>query len=475
MEDLTRISNDVIIGPTLTKPTGSANDPLTILWNYPSWSSHRHLWGQVSDESNPYLRMHYARLGLNSFIKTQNRIPIQEHWTPQGVKWEQKYPNWDLIVEKCHDFNTWLNMQSKVILLIGKENAFIPREKIIPVNKSMEILRIEPCKHKGRPFLFKEQPWFEVIRDRSTKKIHYLLFVSYHTQAFFYETHAWDSRVYHDLVWNASCGFAGIPVPQPMYFLRQGSFKKFENPHKKLIYLNRAMMLRHLEKQNETILSESAVENAFHELLKKNPSLKLFPDKNNSFVGTIIRYYVRKATEKQSTNTWRRSPEAARMFDIAITNLMKPETIKKRIATNQAVRGSETWRQLMGGKNSLDGLKKGRGRPKKRNVWPAKVEAFLKTKQVQDMLSARSEQLTKCQRQCQERLMNLKLETDCRLKYYFKAHAIWYSPFYPNGLWFKGDGCSEPDDFPYNEIDHPAVKLQGACKTSERGAFEKLE
>jgi hypothetical protein len=474
VEGLTRISNDVIIGPTLTKPTGNLRAPLTILWNYPSWSSHRRLWGQVVDESNPCLRMQYAKLGPSSFIKTQNRIPIREHWTPEGVKWEQKYPNWASVLEKCHELNVWLNTQSKIIILVGKENAFMPRDKIVPMDESMEILRIELCKHKGRPLLFKEQPWFEVIRNRTTKKIHHLLFVSYHTQAFFYDTHDWDSRVYHDLVWNAACGLAGIPVPRPMYFLRQGSFKKTENPHRRLVHLNRAIMLRCLEKQNGNILSKPAVENAFYQLLKKNPSLQLFPDKNGSFVATIIRYYIGKAWEKQSTNTWRQSPEAASMFDTAIENLLEPRTMAKRIATNRALRASEAWRQSAGGKNSLEGLNKGRKRPKKRNAWPAKVEAFLRTKQVQDMLSARSEQLTKCQRQSQDRLKNLQSESNCRLKYYFKSHVIWYSTFYPTGLRFKGDGCSMTDDFPYNEIDHPAVKLQGAWKTSERRGLEVL-
>ncbi|CAI7596771.1 unnamed protein product [Penicillium glandicola] len=472
VEDLTRISNHVIIGPTLTKPTGNLKDPLTMVWNYSSWSSSRRLWGQVVDKSNPCLRMQYAKLGPSSYIKTQNRIPIQEHWTPEGLEWKQKYPNWILILEKCHELNVWLNSQSKIIILVGKENALMPRDKIIPMNGSMEILRIELCKHKGRPLLFKQQPWFEVIRDRTTKKIHHLVFVSYHTQAFFYDTHAWDTRVYHDLVWNAACGLAGIPVPRPMYFLRQGSFKKVQNPHRRLVYVNRAIMLRYLEKQNGNILSELAVENAFHKLLRKNQSLQLFPDKNGSFVGTIIRYYNAKAWEKQSTDTWRQSPEAAKMFDTAITNLLKPETMEKRIATNRALRGSEAWRQSTGGKNSLEGLNKGKHRPRTCNVWPAKVEAFLRTKQVQDMLSARSEQLTKCQRQCQDRLRDLQSESNCRLKYYFKSHVIWYSPFYPTGLRFKGDGCSNADDFPYNEIDHPAVKLQGVWKTSERRSFE---
>lgn len=473
VEDLTRISN-AIIGPTLSKPTGNLLAPLTILWNYPSWSSHRGLWGQVFDTSNPCLRMQCAKLGLNPHIKTQNRIPIREHWTPQGVKWEQKYQSWDLIAAKCHEFNVWLNAQSKIIILIGKENAFMPRDKIIPFNnESMEVLRIELPPHQGqRPLLFKQQPWFEVIRDRATKKIRHLLFISYHTQAFFYDTHAWDARAYHDLVWNAACGLAGIPLPRPMYFLRHGSFKKFENPHRKLIYLNRAIMIRYLEKRNGNIIPRLAIKSAFHQLLKKDQSLHLIPDKNGSFVGTIIRYYVKKAWQKLSTDTWRESLEAAKMFDTAITNLIAKETIARRIATNQALRASEAWKQSIGGQNSLEGLKKGRSRPRKCQVWPAKVDAFLRTKQVQDMLSAKPDQLTKCQRHCQGRLNKLRAESNRRLGYYFKSHVIWYSSFYPTGLRFKGDGCSEEDDFPYDEIDHPAVKLQGTWKTSERREFE---
>lgn len=162
------------------------------------------------------------------------------------------------------------------------------------------------------------------------------------------------------------------------------------------------------------------------------------------------------------------------MFDTAITNILNPEMIAKRIVTNQAFRQSEIWKNSEGPQNSLQGLKKGRGRPRKVYTWAAKLYAFFRTKQVQDRLSARPEQLSKCERQSQNRLKGLRSGTTSRQKSYFKTHVIWYSKFYPGGLRFEGDGCSDPDDFPYDEINHPAIKLQGVWKTEERRLFEVL-
>lgn len=244
-------------------------------------------------------------------------------------------------------------------IVVGKQNATIPHSALIEIPKSIEIVRIDLRVHKGRPLLFGFQPWFEVLRDRTTKRIHHLVFFSYHTQAFFYETNAWDTRVYHDLVWNAACGFAGIPVLRPMYFLRQASFKKkVPNPHKRFCLLKRAIKLRWLEKQNEKDIPESAIAYAFHPILKKHSSLQLLPDRNGSYVGAMIRFFIERAWIKLRTKAWRETPEATKMFDTAITNLLNPEMIAKRIATNQAFRKSEIRKNSGRCQNSLEGLKK---------------------------------------------------------------------------------------------------------------------
>lgn len=124
--------------------------------------------------------------------------------------------------------------------------------------------------------------------------------------------------------------------------------------------LKRAIKLRWLEKQNEKNIPESAIAYAFHPILKKHSSLQLLPDRNGSYVGAIIRFFIERAWINLRTKAWRETPEATKMFDTAITNLLNPEMIAKRIATDQAFRKSEIWKNSGGYQNSLEGLIKGR-------------------------------------------------------------------------------------------------------------------
>ncbi|KAJ5591593.1 uncharacterized protein N7459_001962 [Penicillium hispanicum] len=336
VQDITQLSNRLIVPATLTKPTGTWDAPLAIIWNYPSWSSQGCTWGQVLDVSNPCVRMH-----------------------------------------------RWLNTRSKVIIILSKENCSLPRESLIEIDDSSEVVKVALRPHKGRPMLFGMQPWFEVVRNRKTKAIRQLIFLSYHTQTFLYDTHPWDVRVYHDLVWNAACGLAHCLV-------------------------RRAINLRKLEKQNGSTLPEQAILYAFRHMMLKNPSFLLVPDINGSYVGTIIRFYVSKAWQKQHTQAWRKSPEGARMFDTAIINLLDPKAIQKRLATNKELRDSEAWKNSEAAREVLQGSKKGARRTKRCNAWSARTEALLKTKQVREILSAGPDELTACQRRSQERLQGLR-------------------------------------------------------------------
>ncbi|KAJ5341170.1 hypothetical protein N7541_010294 [Penicillium brevicompactum] len=465
VDAINRLSGGSIITECLTKPTGQLHAPLAIVWNYPTWRTSNTRWMQVLDYGNPCLRMQYAKLGPNPHIRTQNRIPVREAWQDVGVVWDQ-YPNWKKIEDKCLEFCRWLNKKSKVIILVGKENCMMPRNRLIEMGSSLELLQVQMNCPKTLK-LFGQRPRFELIRDRQTKEIHHIIFLAVHTQTFFHDGF-WNVRAYHDFAWNAACGLLDIPVPRPNYFVRQAFwFKKRPDLRLKWSQLNRAKMLRAGEKLQKTVLTRQAVQAAFRKTLDQNPSFNLAPDKNGSYVGAIIRLFVSKAWMKQQTNQWRSSPEADKMFGTSISNLLSSVSISKRQATERAA----SWKYTEAAKSQKSALLQAARGPKKHGAWPARIDALHKTKQVRERLAADPSTLSVVDLNCQRRLSQLRSDSSTRVVSYFKAHVICYSTTNPRGLRFRGDGGPDRDEFPYEEVDHPAVKLLGVWTKAKRQEF----
>ncbi|KAJ9483071.1 hypothetical protein VN97_g10343 [Penicillium thymicola] len=343
VNDLYELSKGMIISKSLTKPSGRGDAPVAILWNYPTWTTTNICWSQVLDSCNPCLRMQYAKLGPNRYIRTQNKIPIRGKWSKLGANWAQ-YPNWEEIEAKCLQFCRWLNTRSNIIIILGRGNALTPLDRLIEMGNSLE----------------------------------------------------------------------SIPV-------KIGCNKQFK-----------------------------------------------FPDKNGSYVGAIIRMFIAKAWAKQSTENWRRTPEAAMMFGTSISNLLDPVSISKRNATVR----TEEWKISDAAKSKKDGLLRAARGPKKFGAWNSRLDALFKTKQVRERVAADPQTLTAIGIHSQQRLKNLRSVSKARMTSYFKAHVIWYSKTYPKGLRFKGDGGIQPDSFPYDTVDHPAVRLHGSWGKNKRKDFQ---
>ena len=131
----------------------------------------------------------------------------------------------------------------------------------------------------------------------------------------------------------------------------------------------------------------------------------------------------------------------------------------------------------------LAGLRKGAKSPRNPNRENEKIDALLRTKRAREVLSAQPEDLTACWRQCQVRLRTLRSElTEAkqegdpkekkrklrRVRIYLYERVIWWTPGTPAGLHFVGDCSTGLDNFPYNEENHPAVKLQVVWKTDKK-------
>ncbi|KAJ5628632.1 hypothetical protein N7490_010860 [Penicillium lividum] len=471
VKNLEDLSEKKIVGRTLTKPTGRWNAPLAIIWNYPSWTTPNINWAQVLDCSNPCVGMQYAKLGPNPQIRTQNRIPVRANYKDGGISWGNIFPNWDQMEKKCLEFCRWLNSKSRVLLLIGKENATIPRHHLIEMNGSLECVSVPLHSHISVK-LYGQIPQLEILRNCETKAIQHIVLSSFHTQTFLDEVPL-SIRAYHDILWNGACALADIPVPRPRYFLRHGSwFRRKLDRRREWSPVKRAITLRAAEKKNGVLLTKCAVTWAFEKTLERNSSFVLVADKNSSYVGAILRMFIAKAWLKQSTETWRASNQAGLMFNTSISNLLKASSIEKRLASSKAKRQTESWRSSEAAQKMAIGQRKACRAPRKYNAWGVRLDAFFRTKQVQDRLASEPTKLPLYQLHSRERLMNLREDTSNRVKSYFKAHVIWWSESHPKGLHYIGDGCPASDDFSYDEKEHPAVKLHGCWTRQERETFE---
>lgn len=456
------LSKGQIKGQLMTKPSGPLVAVLGCVWDYPSLQSHKLSWGHVMDHTNNCMKAQHRRIGANPFVRTHNRIPVRHPFKKEGIKWDEYLPNWREINAEFVKFSKFLNMRTKIILAIGKENSQSVHD-LVDLGDTLEAVKVNiqvNLKVFGKP------PYIHIIRNKATKEVKHVVFYTAHSQHFFYERVGFQARAYHDFIWNVACDFAHIKVLHPTYYLRQ----KETHVHRLsaeqiwqygLTQFNLAHRLRGHEKRSGVILPKMAVETAFQRTLFKNPSFILEPDINGSFVGAVLRLFIKHSREAR-TDEWRNS-EPGQLWVKSLVNTWK---VKSRPKIN--VWKNEEYRNSTAGQNSLAGLSKGR----KNKQIPAtvKIDALMRVKQVRDRLSADLDSLTQEETHARERIEGLRNDEGNRRKRWFTYHVVFYSDEYPNGLRYPGDG-GPPDNFPYTEMDHPAVRLENGWTTKLKREF----
>jgi hypothetical protein len=346
-DELVNLSNGALCREFLTKPSGPSKAALTCIWHYPTWYTNSPAWGHVMDRTNPSLRAQYARMGPSPFVRTQNRFPIRESYSKDGVPWNDTYSNWDQIEEKCLKFCRWLNKRSKLILVIGRENAASVAD-LIDLGQSLESIEI---KIRHRQSVFEAMPHIQVIRHKSSKEIKHVVLTSYHSQSFFYDTVRMDMRAFTDLIWNAACEIAGIELINPLYFLTMPKRPAMRAQAKGVAtgQLKLALQLRAGEKGTNVLLPETTVRRAFEKTLRKNPSFSLSRDKNGSFVGAIIRHWIGRAVARKATEEWQQSEQAEKWRRSCLSNLTANRHITS--AKLRETRRTEEWQKSTAGQN----------------------------------------------------------------------------------------------------------------------------
>lgn len=451
---------------SLSKPSGPLKAVLTCNWHYPTWSSKSPLWGHVMDPTNPSLRAQKEKFGLSPLVRSQNRLPIREHYQAGGIDWESNYPNWKRIEEKSL-LNRSLNRYSKLVMVIGTENAH-SLDTIINLDSTVEVVDVRLKIPLVR--VFQAVPYFKAIRSKATKEVQQVVFFSYHTQAFHHRDVEMSTRAYHDLLWNAISDFAmtAAPTRGAVYFLRQSDINrrvagsKYENT---LFHL--AARLRGNEKKSGVTLPEGVVRRAFAKTIRKHPAIMLVPDDTNSYVRCLLMHFISRAQERINDPEWRKGPEYQKMYDshIRVLDAHRSSGHAKGRATRQTV----AYKASDKGLYSTASLKRSATLP--RNQQQNRVAALLKVKQIKALRDSNPDDLNPKERAMQDRIRCLNVMDNQKLRDFFRNQVVWWTPWQPNGLRYGGDGCQQPDDFPYMLQDHPAVKVSGVFKPQEKKAF----
>lgn len=258
------------------------------------------------------------------------------------------------------------------------------------------------------------------------------------------------------------------PTRGAIYFLRQSDINcrvagsKYENTQFHL-----AVRLRGNDKKPGVTLPEGVVRRAFAKTIRKHPAIMLVPDDTNSYVRCLLMHFISRVQERINDPEWRKGPECQKMFDshTRVLNAHRSSGHAKGRATRQTV----AYKASENGLYSTASLKRPATLP--RNQQQNRVAALLKMKQIKALRDSNPDDLNPKERAMQVRNRCLNFMDNQKLRNFVRNYVVRWTPWQPNGLRYSGDGCQQPDGFPYMLQDHPAVKVSGVFKPEEKKAF----
>lgn len=452
VNDVVKLSEGVVNHKKMSKPSGPLNAVLACVWHYPTYATDKADWGHTMDRTNPSIAVQYTKFGPSPFVRSQDRIPFREQYGRNGVSWDTIYPHWEKILSRCDQFSRWLNGHSKIIMLIGEDNAkaFLDAVQLDDSLEQVKVrLRLKDFTMFTEVVGVPHRPFIIVVREKETKRIRRLVLFSYHTQYFMY-THNEAVGAYHDLLWNTACVMAGVEIQHPTNFLamveknKQGksntSFSK-NGPVQLVVYM------RNQEKQSGKLWSEGEVRSRFRATLERHPEICLSRDaETGSWILPLLLHWCRKGNETQERN-----------------RAVNPKEKKVKKTNGIWVEPDVDLQSLLTFEPTLyKSLPTDSHRCQERDrVLNSKLQALFKTLQVRRRLSTDPTLLRdKMMKDTQKALKDLGTKDRKYTGVWLSRHVVWYAKDIPNGLRYVGDGGPESDDFPYDQKDHPAVKLE---------------
>ncbi|KJZ75250.1 hypothetical protein HIM_05444 [Hirsutella minnesotensis 3608] len=334
-EDLQQTTDQVVI-KEMAAPSGPDRSKITFLWHYPTNTSPNTTYSHVLDPGSKIVGIQKNKIGFPRDVKTVNLIPIRIVYNKAAVhhepKWAKSFSDWGKIYPKCLEFVDEVTSNDKLVVAMGipafKELVKMAERRGWSVKKGLLATRVK---------FFEGQGHFAMARD-SKGQIQQVILRSCHGQTAFHNVDIEKGAVW-DLLYNAACDFAGVPIKNLEYFAwRSTNVRPPEQPtldelRKRVGITNYFELHRQLadwEKTNKIVIQWDDIEEFFAAELRDKPRLReiadLFREKNYSPLDAIRHYTQMKGNSTREANSAKRKAEEA---------LEHPEPSKKRGAAQR--------------------------------------------------------------------------------------------------------------------------------------------
>ncbi|KAG8162142.1 hypothetical protein KVR01_007907 [Diaporthe batatas] len=415
-----------------SKISGPARGNLHIIWHYPTYNVSRSMFGFTADPKNPCINFQNRKIGPNPRVCTNDIIPIRANYPrsqSNGVQWTSIIPNSAQVLSRSADLTIGLLNMARVAILVGQETYEIVKTR----------LESDPSKEIHQLYLpinvfnvFGEKPHVLAILCKATQQIENLFFISFHTQAFFY-IHNPLIGVYFDFIWNAACAIANIPVISHDIFYQTVSSRQVRDKvTEKYGQLALAIMYRGMEKNNRVYLPEGIAEQIFHRTISSNIDWWAANSPNKGAF-TVVQLILKLFSDKANSTSRR----------LGFPNLAKGRDTQRAGGWQSLKKATEAQRES-GFNNQKKAQAVGHVSQSAQKV--ARLQAFLDTYQVRQLLSKPKSTLTSKELSTVESLQDISdcvqtRETTPKCRKFINTHVIFWLKKNPFGLRFKGDNA----------------------------------
>lgn len=213
-ETIGGLSLDQVVAKEMAKPSGPARSKQTYGWHYPTFTSPNSTYSHVMDPKSPSLWVQKAKIGLPADVKTLDFIPIRVNYdASNGPQWEKRFPNCSEIQQALNEHSSRLMRDDRFIVLVGGSTWNEFQTTIRDRDLTLKVLELQGLTGK----MFDKSYRVYVGLDQQ-KQIQLVVTRVWHGQYAFRNSDEYRGAIW-DLLWNASCDFAGVPVLDPTFFM----------------------------------------------------------------------------------------------------------------------------------------------------------------------------------------------------------------------------------------------------------------
>ncbi len=235
---------------------------------------------------------------------------MRADYSVEGPQWDKLFDQAEDILPICHDFAKDAILSAPLSIVLGKHNAHLV-EKLLQNEVQLSVERV----YLTLPFsMYGEQPFFLVVRNEESWAIRHLIFFSYHAMRFKKgQGPNVEMSVFHDLLWNAVCRWAGVPIAAEKLFSDRDDLEWMNQ-------LSKAQVLRRQELNTGSLIPISRAREIFKQALEQADNAEFVDILDNlppdeSAMAAYIRFVGRRGNETQRTEEWKQTPAAQKWRD----------------------------------------------------------------------------------------------------------------------------------------------------------------